>query len=351
MIELFTGRDATYLPDVGKMPYEDQGSQNACGTTSLAMALTYHGINRNHHQIDTAIRRWDTFTAPDELIWYARKNDGSAEGYNNGRWHDVKAHIDNGNPCLFCINADYKYPSSETGTLEGLHYVVVTGYGRDAKTNQEFLVFHDPNRGDVPKNGTTGHDYQGWVKDFQKLWDSVGWGFHNYYIAIGPAGRVLPRGSDDGIEGSLTTLEGVTDLTNGLDRIGTGRVKGIIHGVFQVVAGIIETVVGAIGGIVQVIGQWIHDVVEDVPVVRNIVQPIGDLINGAGAVIADIGKGIGSVIEDVGRFFGNLFTGDTAGAGDAINDFFEDATDTVINTVADTAGAVVDAVEDFFSGW
>jgi hypothetical protein len=46
--------------------------------------------------------------------------------------------------------------------------------------------------------------------------------------------------------------------------------------VFQVVAGIIGTVVGAVGGMIQVAGHWIHGVVRDVPVVRNIVQPIGE---------------------------------------------------------------------------
>ncbi len=340
-----------YLPHVGTMPYLDQGSANACGTTCLAMAMTYLGVPRTHEQIDSDIRRWDTFSSPNDLIDYARRRGLKAEGYNRGTWQDVKAHIDQGHPCICVIQADYTYPPPHGGNLNGLHYVVITGYGRARKTDAEFAVFHDPNVGNDPVTGTGGFDMEAFLNDFDGLWDNVGWGFHNYYIALADKKSRLPAGNDDGIEGVLGTLDGVTNITNGLDRMWTIDPRQFVHGLLQFAGGVIQTVVCGIGALIQLGGQWLKGIVDNVPVLRNIVQPIGDLLNGVGAVLGDLGSAIGNVFADAGAFVEDLFSGNLAGAASDVGNAITDAASGIANAVSDAASAVGNAVSDFFSGW
>jgi hypothetical protein len=56
--------------DLGVVP-QGQGGTNACGTTSLAMLLTYWGKPTDHVKIDQAIRRMDMPTSPDDVVRYA----------------------------------------------------------------------------------------------------------------------------------------------------------------------------------------------------------------------------------------------------------------------------------------
>src|SRR6266853_866783 len=340
-----------YLPNVGSMPYLDQGSANACGTTCLAMAMTYLGVPRTHEQVDSAIRRWDIFSSPRDLIHYARTGGLKAEGYNRGTWQDVKAHIDQGHPCICVIEADYTYPPPQSGTLNGLHYVVISGYGRNPKTDAEFAVFHDPNVGNDAETGTGGYDMEAYLSDFRGLWDGVGWGFHNYYLALAGPRSELPPGNDDGIQGQLGALEGVANIANGLDRMWTIAPRGIVRGLLEFAGGVVQVVVCGVGALLQLGGQWLKNVVHDVPVVRNIVQPIGDILNGIGAVLADLGNAVGNVLDDAGQFVSDLFSGNVGGAATDVGNAISDAASGIANAVSDAASAVGNAVSDFFSGW
>lgn len=54
------------------MPPQKQGNTNACGTTSLAMIMSYLlGRHIAHEQIDDEIRRLDSFSSPNDLVVYA----------------------------------------------------------------------------------------------------------------------------------------------------------------------------------------------------------------------------------------------------------------------------------------
>src|SRR5262249_27737635 len=125
------------LPNVGNMPYFDQGTANACGTTSLAMIMSYLGVPETKDQIDAEIRRWNTFTSPEDLVDFARSKGLEAEGYNNGSWEDVKSQIDQGHPVQCMIQADYDY--GDGTAIHGQHYVAITGYGTDPTTGEEYV--------------------------------------------------------------------------------------------------------------------------------------------------------------------------------------------------------------------
>jgi len=76
----------TQLPNVANMPFFQQGSSNGCGTTSLAMVMTYLGVPETKAQIDAVIRQLDIFTSPEDMTAFATSHGLQAQGYNNGAW-------------------------------------------------------------------------------------------------------------------------------------------------------------------------------------------------------------------------------------------------------------------------
>ena len=170
-------------------------------------------------------------------------------------------------------------------------------------------------------------------------------------MAYGPKGADLPPGRDDGIESTLGVLNGVTNITNGLDRIGSFDSFGsVVHGP-QFVGGVVQTVGSFVGGLFQLGGGWLNNAVEGIPVLENIVQPFGDIFNGVGAVIGDVFNGIGEACDSIGGAFESLFEGDFGGFVEGVGDAVGDVVGGVVDAVGDAVDAVGDAVSDFFSGW
>jgi predicted double-glycine peptidase len=378
----------TQLPNVASMPFLFQGTSNGCGTTSLAMVMSYLGVPETKAQVDAVIRQLDIFSSPEDMMGFATSHGLQAQGYNHGAWENIESFIPLGQPCICLINANYTYP--DNSTINGFHYVAITGFGVDSTNNQRYAIFHDPN---FTKSEMVLYESQ-----FVQMGDNMGWGFRDYFMAFTNfASPVpLPPGNRDGIQGVLGTLEGVTNITNGIGNIfHPSSVGSVFHGIFQFVGGVVETIGSGIGGLLQVGGQWLSGIVADIPVLRNIVQPIGDIINGVGAIVGDIFNGVGSIVNDIGvgiggvvdafvngvisigRNLGGAFAalgrgniaGFVGGIGAAIGsaatavagvvtsvvtavaNVVSDAATTVVNVVSDAANTVVNAVSDFFSGW
>lgn len=350
--QALTGPDnTTHLPNHESMPYYDQGTQNACGTTTLAEIMTYLGVPQTKDDIDSAIRRMDIFTSPNDMIEYARDHGLEAEGYNQGNWEEVKSHIDSGHPVQALIQADITYPDGSS--IKGQHYIAITGYEKDPVTGEEYVLYHDPNIGDDPNTpANEGVEQRMSVKDFERMWGDVGFGFDNYFIAYGAPGTALPPGRDEGIEGVLGTLDGVTNLTNGLNRLYSPDSFGSwVHGLFQFPGGIVQTIGSGIGGLLSMGGQWLHGAVEDIPVLENIVQPFAGLVDTFGSAVGDIFNGVGEAVDSVGGAFESLFDGDVGGFFEGMGDAVGDVVGGVVDAVGDVVEGIGDAVSDFFSGW
>jgi len=384
----------TQLPNVSNMPFYLQGTSNGCGTTSLAMTMTYLGVPETKDQIDAVIRQINIFSSPDDMMDFATSHGLQAQGYNNGSWENIESCIPLGQPCICLINANYTYPDGSD--INGFHYVAITGFGVDPTNNQRYAILHDPNW--PPANTSWSPDMVLYESQLVQMGDSIGWGFQDYYMTFAnfASGAPLPPGNDDGIQGTLGALEGVTNITNGLGNIfHPSSVGSVFHGIFQVVGGIVGGIGSAVGGLLQVAGQWLTGVVKGVPVLRNIVQPIGDIIDGVGAVLGDVFNGIGSIIDDVGEGIagvvnaivnGVVAVGRSLGAAvaalgrgniagfvegvgaavvavvsaaanavtsvvSAVGNAVSDAASAVGNAVSDAANAVGNAVSNFFSGW
>ena len=359
------------LPDVASMPYYQQGTANACGTTSLAMVMTYLGVPETKDSIDAVIRRMNIFTSPEDMIGFARDNGLQAQGYNHGSWPDIEPDAARGAPCILLINASYAYPDGTYNS--GLHYVVLTGHGTDPVTGQRYAVLHDPDYATA--------DMLLYEADLTSMGNSVDWGFADYYMAFAAGSAPpLPPGNSTGAQGALGAVEGVTSITNGLmGIIDPASFGGVVHGLGQVAGGIIGGIISGVGGLLQAGGQWLHGAVAGIPVLRNIVQPIADLIDGLGAVLGDLGNGITSVITDLGAGLGqgiddllnglagvgrsldgavgSLLKGDLGGflegVGSALSNLLgalgsavSDAASAVGSALSDAANAVGDAVSD-----
>jgi hypothetical protein len=295
----------------------------------------------------------DIFTAPDDMIQYARDHGLEAEGYNNGSWDEVKAMLDAGHPVQAMVNGDSSVPvtsgtSASNFSVDGLHYIAITGHGTDPVTGEEYVTYHDPNRGTEPKMS---------VSDFEKMWGNINLGglsggFKNYFSAYGPSGANLPDGRDDGIQGTQGTLNGVANITNGLSRIYPPLSFGSeMRGICDVFGGAFQTVFCGVSAGLQMGASWLNNEVEGIPVLQNLVQPLGDIVNGAGAAVADVFNGIGESFDDTGAAFEKLCDGDFKGFAEGLGDAAGDAVGGAADAVKDAVSSVGDAVGDLFSGW
>jgi Peptidase_C39 like family len=284
------------LPGVASMPYYQQGTANACGTTSLAMVMTYLGVPETTKSIDAVIRRMNIFTSPGDLIGFAGGHGLQAHGYNHGTWPEIEPDAARGAPCILLISASYDYPDGTA--ISRLHYVVVTGHGTDPVTGQRYAVLHDPNY--------TTADTLVYEAGLTTMGNSVNWGFAGYYLAFAAGSAPpLPAGNSADVQGALGALEGVTSITNGLmGIIEPASTGGVVHGVGQIAGGIAGGPVSAAGGLLQAGAQWLHAAVAAIPVLRTIVPPTADLIDSLGAVLGDLGNGITGVITGFGEVLG-----------------------------------------------
>jgi hypothetical protein len=261
----------------------------------------------------------------------------------------VKAMIDAGHPVQAMVNGDSSVQVTDDGkpgnfSVSGLHYIDITGYGTDPATGEEYVTYHDPNRNDGEQRMS--------VSDFEKMWGNTPAGFHNYFNAYGPAGSNLPPGNDDGIQGALGFVTGTTNFMNGLNRMyNPDSVGGFFHGAADVFGGAFQIVGCGVGGLLQMGSSWLDNAVDGIPVLQNIVQPFGNIINGCGAVLGDVFNGFGEGCNDVGNAFEDLGKGNV---GDACKDVGQAVVDVgkgVVDAVGDAASAVGNAISSVFSGW
>lgn len=133
-------------PETGRF-----GSQQSCGTTSLAMMENFfHPLPAGDAAasaqllIDRNIRRSDnlSFTAPGDLVDYANSHGYRASAKNHASLADLTAMLDQGVPVQVVLVPFYL--RNQPGM--NLHYAVVSGYRRDPNTGGVTdVVLSDPN--------------------------------------------------------------------------------------------------------------------------------------------------------------------------------------------------------------
>lgn len=223
---LFSGIGGKTSLNVPKLYQYEDGQQNACGTTSLAMVMNYLGVPDSRRTIDAMIRRTDTFTAPRRMVDYARSRGLAAESYNSGTFEEVRGFLDRRLPVIMLIE-----PSTPNDV--NLHYVVVKGYEKNPDGTYSYLV-QDPAKSTPDDRRSEAELYQQWSN--LRL-SGIGTGIDRYFMVAAPQGTQLPPRRTAGV------AEDVADLGS-----------TVMNGVEAVKKGNIADALPAIGGLIQLIG-------------------------------------------------------------------------------------------------
>ena len=96
----------------------------------------------------------------------------------------------------------------------------------------------------------------------------------------------------------------------------------------------------------QLGANWLNDHVNGIPVVQNIVKPIGDVVNGIG----DLANGAGESVDDFGSAIEKLSHGDFKEVGKKLVDSVQDAAGSVYDAGKDAVKSVVDSTKTFSAG-
>jgi hypothetical protein len=145
---------------------------------------------------------------------------------------------------------------------------------------------------------------------------------------------------------------GLTTVRNGFDRIFCPKSVGsFLHAFPQIVGGGFQTMGSLIDGFFHSGGDYLHCLVEGIPVLENIAQPFADLFNGVGSTVESLFYGVGSALDSVGGAIESLCDGDLGGFFGGLGDAATDAIGGVTDAVGSAVDAVGDAIGDLFSGW
>ena len=132
----------------------------------------------------------------------------------------------------------------------------------------------------------------------------------------------------------MATLEGVANITNGVDRMMSPDSFGdVVHGIFQFIGGLFQTLVCGLCTLACTLWTgWADETVKDVPVLNK----LGGLfrtLNRSGTAISQLANGLGEMVERSGRALGELSRGQlseaVASADEAVNKLSDASTQAV----------------------
>jgi predicted double-glycine peptidase len=253
--------------DLGVIP-QDQGNTNACGTTSLANVLSHWGKPTTHEQIDSSIRAFDMFTAPDKIVEYARSHGMRAEMKVDASVDDLAKMVDQGVPPIVLMDPD-------GGNNFNQHYMTVTGYNRDASGKITDLVIAD---------SAGGERYTMPVEEFKEKWGNlkmkgVSTGLSNVMISVVPNdGRNVTGG--DGVTRKASDIQLPkssfwSNLKSSVARGVANFLANVTNGASKIWNGI-KAVGSAIGKAASAVG--------------NAVSAVGNAIGNAASAVASGAK-------------------------------------------------------------
>ena len=221
----------------------------ACGTTCLAMVIRFltgnSGITPS--DIDREIRRLPgMFSAPTDLLMYARSKDLKAEEYNNNSLQHIKNFVGQGIPVVSLLDLT---PNNALD-FKQWHWVVVVAAEEDNSIDR--LVINNP----------WGRQEE-WGKDrFLQEWAhlrllGLNFGYNNYFIAIGTLEDELPTQRADGVEPANAVTKGLADVLNGFARVRFDRNP---WGLCQALGGVFRLIYGAVYLLWDNICLWIGSI-------------------------------------------------------------------------------------------
>ena len=207
----------------------------ACGTTSLAMIIRFltQESSITPEDIDKEIRKLPgMFSAPIDLIAYARTKGLQVEEYNHNSLQQVENLVAQGIPVMPLLDLT---PGNALD-FDQWHWVVVIAV---EKTDGEKVLFI---------NNPWGRQEEWREEKFLKEWAclkllGLTFGYNSYFIAIGAPGDSLPPSRAKGVGPANAITKGIADVLNGFASVRQDR---SLKGLSQMLGGTFRLLYGAV---------------------------------------------------------------------------------------------------------
>ena len=217
----------------GMEPLTQKGP--SCGTTSLAMVIRFLTQDRSiaPEDIDREIRRLPRmFSAPVDLVEYARNRGLQAEEYNHGSLQQIEELVSQGIPVIPLLDLT---PDNALD-FDHWHWVVVVAVERAA--GRQLLFINNP----------WGRREEWEQERFMTEWTrlrllGLAFGYSNYFIAVGTPDDSLPPRRAEGVGPANAVTKGLADVLNGFAAMRSGST---FKGLGQVLRGVLRSPCGAL---------------------------------------------------------------------------------------------------------
>ncbi len=208
---------------LGVLPQTQSG--NGCGTTSLAMALSYStGAPINQTQVDAEIRLSDIYTSASNMRAYARTQGIEGQLVNNLTDKEVLGHLDKKRPIIFLSDLT----PGDKSDVASMHYRVIDGYRWSGNELQLHIV--DP-----------------WGKSYWRSWDSLlpEWqniravgaesGYNRFGLVLGanPADQAFGSDRLHGVYATESLVDATADIINNATAVSHGKVWEFFAAIFN----------------------------------------------------------------------------------------------------------------------
>lgn len=117
------------LGSIGPNGYDHSGN-NSCGQYATSTVFNFYGLDETYPTTLKNMNPTGSFTAPDRIVDYWKKNGIDADYKNKCSLNDIKKQLDSGNPAVCMVDAD------GTG-----HWITIIGYNKnDDGTIKSFIM-------------------------------------------------------------------------------------------------------------------------------------------------------------------------------------------------------------------
>jgi hypothetical protein len=306
----YVGSDPATFPIFNQLAVDTE-NQNACGTTCLAMVMASEGAIPNTlaaaRKIDGEARPWDGFSAPDDLIAYARNHGLPCVGRNCCNYDELTAYLAAGNKVMAYLD----YGGSP-------HWIILVGIEKD-QAGDRTLTIVDPWGGKGGEQqvytwpAATFDD--NWLHPNQEIPGTVLdelMGYSRYLLVFDKDQKQLPAARNFGIAYAETAADGVSDLGNAIPDLRSARP---LSSAADAVAGpvkLVASIPGALGRLMEIPGD--HALAKGAQLIEEggfaktleggalcagggLVKGVGWPVRMAGNVLATVGNAAGDVLQ------------------------------------------------------
>ncbi len=169
---------ASTLGSIGPNGYDHSGS-NSCGQYATSTVFNFYGLDETYPVTLKNMNPTGSFTAPDRIVDYWKKNGISANYKNKCSLDDIKKQLDGGNPAVCLVDAD------GTG-----HWITIIGYNKNDDGTIKSFIMRDSYWGvSSNKEMPAGEFEKRWSKPLAATHPALGVALSYDRLLIAPEGK------------------------------------------------------------------------------------------------------------------------------------------------------------------